>query len=219
MRIACVLIVSSLVISCGGGGGTASPSSPAPPPPPPPSPTNSPPAITGSPATVVTQDQPYSFTPLATDPDGDSLTFSISVLPAWASFDSVTGSLTGTPGAAHVGTTVDVTISVSDGTASASLAPFDLEVQAVQLGTATVSWDIPTTNADGSTLTDLDGFNVHYGQASQTYTRLEVVSDESVSSVLIEDLEPGTWFFAVTAFDLVGNESSPSAEVSKVVTP
>ena len=218
MRIACVLMVSSLLISCGGGGGTASPASPAPPPPPPP-PTNSPPAITGSPATAVTQDQPYAFTPSATDPDGDPLAFSISNLPAWADFDSATGSLTGTPGAVHVGTTADVTISVSDGTASASLPPFDLEVQAVQLGTATVSWDIPTTNADGSTLTDLDGFNVHYGQSSQAYTRLEVVSDESLSSVRIEDLEPGTWFFVVTAFDLVGNESSPSAEVSKVVAP
>ena len=123
------------------------------------------------------QDQPYSFAPSATDPDGDPLTFSISNLPAWASFDSATGSLTGTPGVARVGTTLDVTISVSDGTASASSPPFDLEVQAVQLGVATVSWDIPTTNADGSALTDLDGFNVHYGEASQAYTRLEVVSD------------------------------------------
>jgi hypothetical protein len=167
----------------------------------------------------VTQGQPYSFTPVASDPDGDTLTFSIIGEPGWADFETDTGTLTGTPGPAHVGTTVDVTISVSDGTASAQLAPFNLEVQEIQLGSATVSWDIPTTNADGSNLTDLDGFNVHYGQSSQAYTRLETVNDESLNSVLIEDLEPGSWFFVVTALDQAGNESALSAEVSKVVDP
>ena len=216
MRLVFATIVMSLLAACGGGG-AASPSNPVPPPPPPPS--NNAPTITGSPATVVTQDQPYSFTPTANDPDGDTLSFSISALPAWAVFDGATGSLTGTPGAADVGTTPDVTISVTDGTTSASLPPFDLEVQAIRLGAATVSWDIPTSNADGSPLTDLDGFNVHYGPASRSYTRLEVVNDETLSSVVIEDLEPGTWFFAVTAFDRAGNESAPSSEVSKVVNP
>jgi len=213
MRVGIAILFVGLINACGGGHSTSS-SSPAPQPPP-----NNPPTISGSPSTTVTQGQPYSFTPVANDLEGDRLTFSISILPAWASFDSGTGSLTGTPEAEHVGTTLDVTISVSDGTATASLTPFDLEVQRIRLGSAIVSWDIPTTNADGSTLIDLDGFNVHYGRASLTYTRLEEVNDESLSSVLIGDLEPGTWFFAVTAFDLAGNESAPSTEVSKVVNP
>ena len=215
MRIACVLIVCGLIAACGSGGG-GSDAQPIIVPPPA---ANSPPTISGSPATAITQDQPYSFTPTVNDPDGDTLTFSITSRPTWANCDEDSGSLTGTPGATHVGSTPDVTISVSDGTASASLPPFDLEVQPIQLGTATVSWDIPTTNADGSTLIDLDGFNVHYGRASRTYTRLETVNDKSLDSILIEDLEPGTWFFAVTAFDLTGNESIPSTEVSKVVNP
>lgn len=211
MRVGIAILFVGLITACSGGD-SASSSTPAPQPP-----ANNPPTISGSPSTTVTQGQPYSFTPVANDLDGDTLTFSISILPAWASFDSGTGGLTGTPEAEHVGTTLDVTISVSDGTATASLTPFDLEVQQIRLGSALVSWDIPTTNADGSTLNDLDGFNVHYRH--ETYTRLEVVNDESLSSVLIGDLEPGTWFFAVTAFDLAGNESAPSTEVSKVVNP
>lgn len=215
MRTGYVLILMGLITACSSGGGASDLASNDAEPPP----ANNPPTISGSPATTVTQDQAYSFTPVASDPDRDTLTFSISSQPAWADFDTGTGSLSGTPGAAHVGTTIDVTISVTDGTTSVSLMPFDLEVQIIQLGSATVSWDIPTTNADGSTLTDLDGFNVDYGRASQTYTRLKVVNDESLGFVLIEGLEPGTWFFAVTAFDLAGNKSSPSTEVSKVVNP
>ncbi len=87
------------------------------------------------------------------------------------------------------------------------------------MGSATVSWDIPTTNADGSNLTDLAGFYVHYGLASQSYSDVAVVNDDTATSALINDLEAGSWFFAVTAFDLAGNESAPSTEVSKVVNP
>lgn len=159
------------------------------------------------------------FLPFASDADGDSLTFSIAGQPVWTSFDTATGALSGTPDASDIGTTSGVTITVYDGADSASLAPFDLQVLAIQLGTATVSWDIPTTNADGSNMTDLDGFYVHYGQVSGTYTRTEPVADETATSVVIVDLEPGTWFFVVTAYDLTGNESAPSLQVSKVVSP
>jgi hypothetical protein len=202
-----------MIAGCSGGGaGTTSNVTPQPPP------ANNAPTISGSPATQVTEGQPYSFTPAAGDVDGDTLTFSITQQPSWASFDMSTGALTGTPDDTNIGTTTGVTVSVSDGTDTASLAPFDLEVLQIQLGTATVSWDTPTTNADGSNLTDLDGFYVHYGRASGNYTRTEPVNDEMATSVLIEDLEPGTWYFVVTAFDLAGNESAVSIEVSKAVT-
>ena len=57
-------------------------------------------------------------------------------------------------------------ISVSDGTASASLPAFSLAVLQVATGTATVSWTPPTTNTDGSALTDLAGYRVAYGRAA-----------------------------------------------------
>lgn len=70
----------------------------------------------------------YTFTPSASDPDGDALVFSIEGLPSWASFDPDTGRLTGTPMGGDEDTYRNITISVSDGTSSDSLAPFAIEV-------------------------------------------------------------------------------------------
>src|SRR6476620_527789 len=73
------------------------------------------PRITGTPATSMTVGQSYSFTPKATDADGNKLTFSIANRPAWASFSSATGQLWGTPFAEHAKVWSGIVISVSDG--------------------------------------------------------------------------------------------------------
>jgi len=213
-RCAALLITVSIVVACGGGAESKSTTNPNPAPS-----TNSPPTISGIPDSVVAQDQIYEFTPTASDPDGDSLTFSIVNSPSWATFDPITGRLSGTPVASHIGVTAGVAISVWDGAASASLAPFDLEVQAIRLGSATVTWNTPTTNADGTVLTDLAGFRVHYGKATQSYSLIADINDPDANSAVIEDLEADTWFFAVTAVDRNDNESAFSSEVSKVVQP
>jgi len=90
--------------------------------------TNHPPTISGTPSTAVLVKQNYSFTPAASDSDGDKLTFSIANKPSWASFDSKTGRLSGIPNNANTGTTTGIVISVSDGIASNSLEAFSLEV-------------------------------------------------------------------------------------------
>lgn len=209
-----LLAAAAQVVSCGGGAsegnssdGTDTGSA------------NHPPVISGSPVLRVTAGQAYAFTPTASDADGDSLAFSVTNPPGWAAFDSTTGSLSGTPEPADVGITSDVTISVSDGRATSSLDPFDLEVEAVRLGSAILSWDAPTTNADGSTLTDLKGFRVYYGKATNDYTSMLEVNDAGAVSAVIENLEPATWFFVVVAVDEAGNLSAYSTEVSKVVQP
>ena len=191
LRLIAVALLKCIAVSCGGSGiaPVTSSNSTAPPPA-----ANNSPTIRGVPVTQVTQDQEYTFTPLASDPDGDPLGFSITNLPSWASFDANTSNLAGTPGDAHVGTTLSVTISVSDGTASVSLAPFDLEVRQIQLGSATVSWEVPSTNADGSALTDLAGYRVHYGTTSQNYTSVIDINDANANVLTVDDLEPGTWF-------------------------
>jgi uncharacterized GH25 family protein len=91
---------------------------------------NDPPIISGTPATSVDEDIPYLFTPTASDPDaGDVLTFSIVNKPAWLSFNPATGSLSGTPTNADVGTTHGIIISVAEASGvTAALAPFDLTV-------------------------------------------------------------------------------------------
>lgn len=91
---------------------------------------NSPPRIEGTPPTRVTVAATYDFTPIASDPEGQTLTFSIVNRPSWAQFNSTTGRLTGTPTSAHVGTYPNVSISVSDGAARATLPAFSITVDA-----------------------------------------------------------------------------------------
>ena len=89
---------------------------------------NDAPVISGTPETRIAEDSTYSFTPYAEDIDGDTLTFSISTMPDWASFDIATGLLSGTPGNDDVGMTTGIVISVSDGAETASLDAFAIEV-------------------------------------------------------------------------------------------
>ena len=96
-----------------------------------PEPDNKAPSISGTPAGSVDQDSYYSFIPTATDPDQDPLTFSISNKPAWASFNTASGELSGTPLQEHVGVSNNIIIRVSDGALSTDLAPFSVEVKAV----------------------------------------------------------------------------------------
>ena len=65
--------------------------------------TNQAPTISGNPPSGVKVGEGYSFTPNASDADGDTLTFSITNKPNWASFNTSNGSLTGTPTLANVG--------------------------------------------------------------------------------------------------------------------
>lgn len=87
---------------------------------------NKPPVISGSPASSVAAGTQYYFQPAASDPEGARLYFRVTNLPAWASFNSSTGRISGTP--AKPGTYASITISVSDGRKSSSLAPFSIAV-------------------------------------------------------------------------------------------
>ena len=94
------------------------------------------PSISGSPASAIAVGSSYSFTPSATDPDGDDLTYSISGLPTWTSFDSATGLLSGTPTEADIGVYWNMIISVSDGEFSDSLAAFAITVSSTGTNSA-----------------------------------------------------------------------------------
>ena len=86
------------------------------------------PTISGSPPTTVSAGTPYDFKPVAADPDGQALTFAVINKPTWATFDTATGRLSGTPGAISAGTYSNVGISVTDGSSTASLSPFTITV-------------------------------------------------------------------------------------------
>jgi hypothetical protein len=90
---------------------------------------NQAPLIAGTPLTEIDEGATYSFLPSAGDADGDALQFGIEAKPRWATFDTSTGQLFGTPSSTDVGTQTGVVISVSDGRRQARLPAFNLTVR------------------------------------------------------------------------------------------
>jgi hypothetical protein len=79
-------------------------------------------------------------------------------------------------------------------------------------GTAELSWTPPTENADGSTLTDLAGYRIHYGTSPGTYTTTIEINNPGLSSYIVTGLTPGTYYFALTAFNASNISSDYSNE-------
>jgi hypothetical protein len=179
--------------------------------------TNTPPVISGSPVRSVTAGSAYSFRPTASDANGDSLTFAIANRPAWASFNTATGQLSGTPSATNAGTYSNVAISVSDGRASVSLPAFSISVTQSSAGSATLSWSAPTQNTDGTPLTNLSGYRIHYGNSASVLSQTIQISNAGLTTYVVENLAPGTYYFAVRAYTAGGTESDLSNVAVKTV--
>jgi hypothetical protein len=180
-------------------------------------PTNSAPSISGSPDSVVNISNNYIFTPTASDPDGDSLTFTIQNRPSWASFDGSTGQLTGIPSSGDEGVYSSIRIMVTDGQLSALLPQFSINVSAVALGSVTLSWTPPTLNSDGSALTDLTAYKFYYGLSEGNYPNEIRVNNPGIATYVIEDLTPNTYYFVVTVFNSANIESVFSIVAVKTV--
>ena len=178
---------------------------------------NAPPQISGTPAGSVNEGQAYSFTPTASDADGDALTFDVSGLPAWATFNTTTGALSGTPGSADVGVYSNIVISVSDGEASASLPAFSVTVNAISMGSVTLNWTAPIENEDGSELSDLAGFKIYWGTTAGSYPNSVTIDNPTVSTYVVDNLAPGTYEFVTTAFNTSGIESGYSNIATRTI--
>jgi hypothetical protein len=176
------------------------------------------PTISGNPLLSVTVLTAYSFQPSASDADGNTLTFSIQNRPAWATFSTTTGRLSGTPALTDVASFSNIIISVSDGTASVSLPSFSLAVlQGSATGSATVTWTPPTQNTDDTPLTDLASYRVVYGRAADALSQSATVNNAGVSSYTVDGLAQGAWYFAVIAVNADGMESVLSNVASKTI--
>ena len=180
---------------------------------------NMPPQLSGNPPGSVVVGASYSFTPTAFDPDGDNLTFSISNPPSWANFNTASGALTGTPVAADAGTYNNISITVSDGTSTASIPAFSISVVANN-SAPTISGNPPTQATVGQTYSftpsanDPDGDNLTFsvvnrpgwlsfdtssGQLSGT----PAANDVGTYSNIVVSVSDGSESAALPAFDLV----------------
>ncbi len=100
-------------------------------------------------------------------------------------------------------------------------------------GPATLTWEAPNQNNDGSCLTDLSGYRFHRGGAVDDYTILDTVMVNAISctnsgasnacgtiptcTYTFNNLASGTWYFSIQAFNTAGNESGYSNAASKTI--
>ena len=78
------------------------------------SPTNRSPIITSTPVTLATVDVLYTYDVNVTDPDGDTLTYSLTTNPSGMTINSSTGVINWTPNSGQIGDN-NVIVEVSDG--------------------------------------------------------------------------------------------------------
>jgi hypothetical protein len=178
------------------------------------SPTSTQPTIAGIPGTTAVAGQPYTFQPKVANTSG-TVKFTIAHQPSWAKFNTSTGQLSGTPDTSQIGQYPGITISLVSAAEVVSLPAFTITVAATgsTSNTVTLSWEAPTENADGSALRDLKGYKVHYGSASKSYSDVIQVTNPGLTTYVVQNLPSGTYYFAVTAYNTSGRESSLSGEV------
>jgi len=182
---------------------------------PPPVGTNNAPTISGVPSSSVKIAEQYSFTPTATDADNDPLTFSVQGEPSWLTIDAVSGALTGMPLLANVGSYSGIVVSVSDGSLSSSLPQFGVDVVQNADGSITISLTAPAQNEDGSALTDLAAYKFYYGTSPGSYSNQVRVDSPGITSYVLDNLTPATYYVVATAINANGVESTFSNEARK----
>ncbi|MCU7851329.1 MAG: fibronectin type III domain-containing protein [Candidatus Thiodiazotropha sp. (ex Monitilora ramsayi)] len=75
-----------------------------------------------------------------------------------------------------------------------------------------LSWTAPSTRADGSylSLADLAGYKVYMGTTSNNLSTLVDLSDDTITNYTVSNLPAGSYYFAVSAYDVDGTESGYS---------
>jgi hypothetical protein len=174
--------------------------------------------LSGTPPTSVIAGDQYVFQPTASASAG-APTFSASGLPSWASINSSTGEISGTPTSSNVGMSGDIIVSASDGNVVASMAPFKINVMAAAAvtGSASLSWTVPTLNTNGTPVTDLAGYHIYYGTAPGALNTMIDVPGANTTQYEISNLSSGTYYFAVAAYNSMGIDSADSNEGSKTI--
>ncbi len=172
-------------------------------------------SLQGTPPASVVAGRMYSFTPAVLG-SSTRVMFSIAGQPAWARFDVNTGSLSGIPAAKDEGPSGTITITAWNKSSSASLTPFVIEVTGAD-ESATLSWVAPTENTDGTPVTGLAGYYVHYGTSPDELDKTITVSGATSTTCIISGLTAGTYYFAVVAYTAAGTNSGESNVASKTI--
>jgi hypothetical protein len=212
------LSVSALLSGCGGMGDDNSPTGASTSAAPGASTGTSVPTIqlSGTPPGTVVAGNAYVFQPTV-QTTGGTATLSATGLPSWAIINSSTGEISGTPTGGDVGTTSNIAIVAVDGSATASLPAFTIDVTAPAAGSASLSWTAPTQNTDGTPVTDLAGYHIYFGTSVGALNSLIDVPGAATTEYEISNLSSGTYYFIVVAYNSLGFESPASNQASKTI--
>jgi len=172
--------------------------------------------VTGQPPTSVPVGSAYYFNANTTGGNGNTVTFGIQNRPSWATLNTNTGELKGTPSAA--GTFSNIIISATDGQSTAKLAAFSIVVGGTTTSSplsVTVSWAAPGSNTDGTTFDNPAGFVIHYGTSSSNLNKSVTIGSYAARSYKLTGLSKGsTYYFAVAAINTLNMEGERSAITS-----
>ena len=84
-------------------------------------------------------------------------------------------------------------------------------------GTVTLSWVPPAQNTNGTPVTDLAGYHIHYGTTQSELTKVIDLSGTNITSFEVSNLTPGTYYFSISAYTAMGTESAESDVGSKTI--
>lgn len=70
---------------------------------------------------------------------------------------------------------------------------------------------------DGSAISNLAGYYIHYGTSPTNLNRIIKVQDPYTTTYAVDELSPGTYYFSIVAFTATGIMSNPSPPVSKTI--
>ena len=195
--------------------------------------------LQGEPGTGVAVGDAYAFRPSVTS--STSVSYAIQGLPKWASFDTATGALTGTPSGSDLGLSGDITITASDGSNTGTVGPFDIRVLPAgtvpQRGTAPAIGGIPLTSAPAGqpyvfqpTARDITGapltfaiancppwatFSTATGTLSGTPSAAQAGAYSNIE-ILVSD---GTWTIALPAFSIAVSAGGSDMPLNSGTSP
>jgi hypothetical protein len=168
-------------------------------------------SIPGAPGTsqTVTGSLPSTGSTAIAGPSGTTATTGTTGTASPAT-SSAAGGTTGTStSAAATPTSSTSSTSSTSGTSTTSTL--------LAYGEAMVSWIPPSENTDGSTLTDLTGFTIYYGQDPQNLDQVLTLDCHWCLWTRVSNLGSGTWYFAVKSFNKTGIQSAFSRIMSKTI--
>jgi hypothetical protein len=158
---------------------------------------------------------------VAQDPESDELRFSATNLPTWASLDTTSGRISGTPGPNDAGLYESISITVADATHKVVTAPFSITVNPAApesgSGVASLQWETPPSKVDGEPLDDLAGYRILYGRSSSDLDHSVLITDPATTSYHFSTLTSGVWYFAVVAVSSNGLEGPPTTLATKSI--